>query len=53
MLRKTVTDIKAYFTPNEINELKKFVADNLNYKEKDKLSAVNERLLLLSKRNWS
>lgn len=49
MILDTNINIESYFKPDELNELKEFVEDNLNYIEKNKLSSTREKLL--SKRN--
>jgi hypothetical protein len=43
-------DIKSYYQPNEINELKQYVLDNLNFIKKEKLSNINDKIKKLKRR---
>jgi hypothetical protein len=43
-------DIKSYYQPNEINVLKQFVLDNLNFIKEQKLSNIANKIKRLKLR---
>lgn len=43
-------DVKTYYQPNEIDNLKLFVLDNLKFIQQQKLSSVNDKIKKIKRR---